>query len=1375
MTKELRELVAFPKKDEFPGLSNAVLHYLNAGLALLEGTDSLTLQKLNTEDPLKTGINNTPFHRLQQDDSIKSYGNLVTCLLAMLLRPKQQYQIPLPAILVTHIQKLQQAIDDRSDIEDHIHHVLIDLWMTRWNPSQDNSIPCPSHRFLALNSVQHDGGHADASHNTQPIAKLKFAIRVTFLCQIKKMSATKYGGQDDLACDELQAWFTEKTYSPFNTICSLQHRASAITLMTMSPPRIYWKDQETYTTMLYKGSTINLDDIRAVFAKMEHDLVDLWENKLMLGLGLHVECEEICEDLTNCNIGYCFLEDERNQALKQRTQLLRAIVANPELKRRFMRIHGNTITWNVMELRAWLQAYSRFNALQLARCEMLSGGPGRGTELTSMIFRSTGTRRQRNLSIMGKHVTMLRTYHKTGGQTGLDKLLPHSLDGFTGAMMIQDLVLARPFAELAARECFLDNEIIRQSYRFNLFVNFDRQFTSDDLSSIMKRYTMEKMGADLGINSWRHISVAWRRKLCSAEMELFDDHEEDTVEALQVGHSKATEDRVYGITTATLQGVSEDVIPMFLEASTKWQIECHVVPGGLLLPYKQAQSSNFIQLVRDNKIKLRRQPTSVLPSTAPTVDLEKLSEMIMTKLQHKLDSMEDSIVAKLLIALKPSLPSADITNQPAPSMANIQQTLITPTSSITGQHHARIINHVSAPGHSLSTTNLPAPISPTPHDIDIIGNASDNTSSQPSSDIDDLLPFPLAQPQNSFSISSNQDIEHQALQVLRQILNKPEAKWTSDAQRVAMLEVLTRKRDVLAIMATGSGKTMLMTVPSIMESDQVTVGILPLKSLLMDYQRKLEAAGISHEVWMGKNQTRLSGLSNLILVLVDQARKGSWKQAIAELNERKKVVRIVFDESHFAITSNDYRQSLRDVYDLRQFPCQFVLLSGTVAPLSIPFLCDTFGLMDNAAIIRTRTSRPEIKYIIEKPYESFQAITRRLQAILKQAMTEFDQQDRILIFVPFIEEGEQMSKILGYDFYCGGRNITDTRRMQIYDAWIKGDKKVMICTSAFGAGNDYPHVRLVIHAGSPQELVEFTQEKGRAGRDGDIARSWILPSPIPRSGRPSIPEGEVDHKGRQAMYDLIYKPGDQTCIRHIITKFCDGEGTSCAQDSNAIRCQRCAARPDASVTSSNQSSLPLVLAQPTPASKRKANDGTADGNNSFIDAQQRAKHRHIEAHSKEATYIDHFLIALQHFDGHCAFCQSFGTTSPFHEIYKCPTMRLRTFSSNIHYITWRKLLVYGRHHDNICWKCHIPQIEDRLHPQFEAGQLSTCKYKDIMAPLALGIYLSDTLRSMAESKFDRSWKSEMIFATWLMEKPVSGHPSNLAALFLWYYTFITSQ
>jgi superfamily II DNA helicase RecQ len=40
----------------------------------------------------------------------------------------------------------------------------------------------------------------------------------------------------------------------------------------------------------------------------------------------------------------------------------------------------------------------------------------------------------------------------------------------------------------------------------------------------------------------------------------------------------------------------------------------------------------------------------------------------------------------------------------------------------------------------------------------------------------------------------------------------------------------------------------------------------------------------------------------------------------------------------------------------------------------------------------------------------------------------------------------------------------------------------MICTSAFSAGNDYPAVRLVVHAGTPFEMVGFIQEVSRAGR-----------------------------------------------------------------------------------------------------------------------------------------------------------------------------------------------------------------------------------------------------------------------------------------------------
>jgi hypothetical protein len=111
--------------------------------------------------------------------------------------------------------------------------------------------------------------------------------------------------------------------------------------------------------------------------------------------------------------------------------------------------------WNQGNLRKWLQDYADFHSLLLLRCEMLSGAPGRGTELTAMMYHNTSTRPMRNLVILGKHVAMLCLYSKTGALTGKDKLIPHSLDAVTGDILIQDLALARPFAEFAASICFL--------------------------------------------------------------------------------------------------------------------------------------------------------------------------------------------------------------------------------------------------------------------------------------------------------------------------------------------------------------------------------------------------------------------------------------------------------------------------------------------------------------------------------------------------------------------------------------------------------------------------------------------------------------------------------------------------------------------------------------------------------------------------------------------------------------------------------------------------------------------------------------------------------------------------------------------------------
>ena len=206
-----------------------------------------------------------------------------------------------------------------------------------------------------------------------------------------------------------------------------------------------------------------------------------------------------------------------------------------------------------------------------------------------MLYCNTQTCHTRNLMVFDQHVTLLCQYSKTTALTGHDKLSPHGLDAITSDILIQDLAMARPFAQLAAEVCFGNDSTVRL-YKNHLFVNFDKAFTTDDLSTVMKKYSLPRIQFGMSVNPWRHIQTAWKRKFKCAMEDLIEMDWEDDVEALQAGHTRATENCIYGLSTQSLAGAAEDVLPLYLQASTRWQQCCKVMPGGSGLPYRRARS-----------------------------------------------------------------------------------------------------------------------------------------------------------------------------------------------------------------------------------------------------------------------------------------------------------------------------------------------------------------------------------------------------------------------------------------------------------------------------------------------------------------------------------------------------------------------------------------------------------------------------------------------------------------------------------------------------------------------------------------------------------------------------------------------------------------
>lgn len=611
--------------------------------------------------------------------------------------------------------------------------------------------------------------------------------------------------------------------------------------------------------------------------------------------------------------------------------------------------------------------------------------------------------------------------------------------------------------------------------------------------------------------------------------------------------------------------------------------------------------------------------------------------------------------------------------------------------------------------------------------------------------------------------------EEVALSTMQAVLGNQKATWRSQQQQEAMRAVLQRQTDVVSILPTGGGKSMLAIIPSLIEHNMVTIVVLPLNSLIMDYERRLKQTRVPYQVY--ESSTDLNTSHNLIIVSADKSLTAHWRSALADLGRRKTIARIVIDEAHLPLISKSYRKSLTFIYDIRSEPVPLVLLSATLPPTFTHLLSTTYQLLSSTLTIRQGTNRPELNYILEKVSDETE-IPDRAKAVIADHQRTWKPCDRALIFVPSIDMCFMLANNNGWHRYVGDKTaMTEQERQQAYMDWTDGKgSSVMVATSAFSTGNDNLHVRMVMHADKPYNMLEFIQAQGRAGRDGLPAVCYTLVAH--RRWKESNQKDPIEKENEQVITDHLFLYGLKRCLRYGMTQYVDGIGISCLEDQANQLCSVC------QLDNTHRPQDICIATIPHRGGADPSSNTTNLGNQptTFMQATSQVKQLKATRELGMLGIEKRLQRALRGMQHACCICLVHNTNNGAdkHPPIECFTINIKLGSNWKAYMNWRKLLRYRPHHSSICFICHVPQITDSLHPTFtKTGKGSKgmdCEYVDIIAPTAFAIYHHMVLRQRAESHFETSWGNSLAsFADWLMSNPRENSQSNLTDLFLWFY------
>jgi ATP-dependent DNA helicase RecQ len=301
-------------------------------------------------------------------------------------------------------------------------------------------------------------------------------------------------------------------------------------------------------------------------------------------------------------------------------------------------------------------------------------------------------------------------------------------------------------------------------------------------------------------------------------------------------------------------------------------------------------------------------------------------------------------------------------------------------------------------------------------------------------------------------------------------------------------------RDTLLIMPTGGGKSLCYQLPSLLLPNP-TIVVSPLLALLQDQFGKLQELGIPSirldstvgAVARREALERLRRGGSLLVLTTPETLAGA---ELSEILDRIPPSLVAVDEAHcISEWGHDFRPAYLALGQrLQQLKVGNVLgLTATATPQVRADILRYLALRDPEVIVSS-VHRQNLVFEVrrlrgDEKLRHLAKLARRLPrpGIIYCATTKA---------VDDVWLGLRLIKVPCARYHG---KMSDKERTQHQARFMeKGKRIIMVATSAFGLGIDKPDIRYIIHYQAPSSLERYVQEAGRAGRDGHIARCFLL-------------------------------------------------------------------------------------------------------------------------------------------------------------------------------------------------------------------------------------------------------------------------------------------